>query len=120
MQARENLSCFTAALPRRIALISELIRRGNPVWHGDVDLDPGNLDVQHVGVHRILHDDSAAQRRLNPFRRLVEQGLSGADIAFWRDCSAVAPHGPQRPSTPSSHAAAPEPACQAAQAIAPQ
>jgi hypothetical protein len=91
-------------------LLGELIRRGNPDWHWGLDLDPGNLadgmpsarrivllaapvgthttpfvlDVEDIVVHRFLHGDDPAQRLLNPLRRLVEEGLRGDAMAYWR------------------------------------
>jgi hypothetical protein len=91
-------------------LLGELVRRGNADWRWDLDLDPDNLadempsarrvvlladpvgemprpfvlDVEDIVVHRFLHPDDPSQRRLNPFRRLVEQGLRGEAMARWR------------------------------------
>jgi hypothetical protein len=94
-------------------LLGELVRRGNPDWHWGLDLDPANLaddmasarrvvqladpvgemprpfvlDVEDAVVHRFLHPDDPGQRLLNPFRRLVEEGLRGDAMAFWKQQS---------------------------------
>jgi hypothetical protein len=91
-------------------LLGELVRRANPDWRWALDLDPVNLrddmvsarrvvllaepvgemrtpfliDVEDVVVHRFLHPGDPAQRRLNPWRRLVDEGIRGDAMAYWR------------------------------------
>lgn len=100
-------------------LLGELVRRGNADWRWGLDLDPGNLaddmpsarrvvlladpvggmprpfvlDVEDVVVNRFLHPDDPSQRWLNPFRRLLEEGLRGDAMAFWRSGGPSAPGG---------------------------
>jgi hypothetical protein len=95
-------------------LLGELVRRGNPDWHWGLDLNAENLaddmasarrvvllaepvgemphpfvlDVEDVVVHRFLHPGDPSQRLLNPFRRLVQEGLRGDAMAFWRGTEA--------------------------------
>lgn len=92
-------------------LLGELVRRGNAAWRWSVDFDPSNLaddmasarrvvlradpvgemphafvlDVEDVVVHRFLHPEDPSQRWLNPFRRLVDEGLRGDAMAFWKE-----------------------------------
>lgn len=98
-------------------LLGELVRRGNPDWRWDLDLDPDNfadempsarrvvlladpvgemprpfvLDAEDIVVHRFLHPDDPSQRWLNPFRRMVEQGLQGDAMARWRSTATPPP-----------------------------
>ena len=95
-------------------LLGELIRRANPDWRWGLDLDPVNLaddmvsarrvvllaapvgemkspfviDVEDVVVHRFLHPGDPAQQRLNPWRRLVDEGIRGDAMAHWRSTAA--------------------------------
>ena len=91
-------------------LLGELIHRGNPDWRWALDLDPTNLrddmvsarrvvlladpvgemrvpfliDVEDVVVHGFLHASDPAQQWLNPWRRLVDEGIRGDAMAYWR------------------------------------
>jgi hypothetical protein len=91
-------------------LLGELVRRANPDWRWGLDLDTANLrddmvsarrvvllaepvgtlkaplliDVEDVVVHRFLHPTDLAQQRLNPWRRLVDEGIRGDAMAYWR------------------------------------
>jgi hypothetical protein len=95
-------------------LLGEVVQRGQPAWRWGLDLDPQNLaddmpsarrivlladpvgaaaspfvlDVEDVVVHRFLHGQEPSQRLLNPLRRMVEQGLAGEAMAYWRDAAA--------------------------------
>jgi hypothetical protein len=91
-------------------LLGELVRRANPDWRWELDLAPANLsddmvsarrvvlladpvgemrtpfliDVEDVVVHGFLHADDPAQQWLNPWRRLVDEGIRGDAMACWR------------------------------------
>lgn len=101
-------------------LLGELVRRANGDWHWDLDLDADNLrddmvsarrvvlladpvgemrspfliDVEDAVVHRFLHAGEPAQERLNPWRRLVDEGMRGDAMAYWRT-TAPPSAGPQ-------------------------
>jgi hypothetical protein len=92
-------------------LLGELVVGGNPVWTWGIDLDPRNLvddmlssrrvvlvadpvaamphpfliDVEAVVVARFLRPDDPSHRLLDPFRRLVEEGIAGTAFEFWRE-----------------------------------
>jgi hypothetical protein len=92
-------------------LLGELVSRGNPTWRWGIDLDQGNLaddmlssrrvvlvadpvgampypfliDVEAVVVARFLRPDDPSHRLLDPFRRLVEEGIAGTAFEFWRE-----------------------------------
>lgn len=111
LQSRRDGSDIVFSMLLDVAiLLGELVRRGNPDWHWGLDLDgesladgmvsarrvvlladpvgqmprPFVLDTEDIVVHRFLHPDDPSQRLLNPFRRLVEEGLRGDAMAFWR------------------------------------
>jgi hypothetical protein len=93
-------------------LLGEVIRRGNPEWRWDVDeaeLDlksdlpharrvvllvdpiahaqvPHVIDVEYNIVRRLADGsvDGPPGRKLHPWRAMVEEGLSGAGLAFWK------------------------------------
>lgn len=93
-------------------LFGELIRRGNGDWRWDVDTDAGRLKKDMASAHRVVllaepvgshksrfvldpedvvalvfcRPDSvqAQPGTVHPWRQLVEQGLSGGPMAFWR------------------------------------
>lgn len=97
-------------------LLGEVVRRGNAEWRWGLDLDAGNLrddmvsarrvlllappvgemkspfviDVEDVVVHRFLHPSDPGQQLLNPWRRLVEEGIRGDAWAHWKTTSAGA------------------------------
>lgn len=97
-------------------LLGELVHRANPDWQWGLDLDAGNLrddmvsarrvvlqaapigemkspfviDVEDVVVHRFLNPSDPAQQRLNPWRRLVDEGIRGDAFAHWRTTAAGA------------------------------
>lgn len=90
-------------------LLGELVRRGNPDWRWALDLDPDNLadgmasarrvvllaepvgpqpcpavlDVEDIVVHRFRNVGRPGHGWVNPFRRLVDEGLRGDAMAFW-------------------------------------
>lgn len=93
-------------------LLGEVIRRGNPDWRWDVDLDRTNLrdqmvtarrvvlladpvgemkhpfviDVEDIVVGRLRQPQSTlyGHAGLDPWQRMVTEGLRGDDMAFWR------------------------------------
>jgi hypothetical protein len=90
-------------------LLGELVTRGNPAWRWSIDLDHGNLandmlssrrvvlvaspvgamphpfliDVETAVVARFLNPDDPSHRLVDPFRRLVEEGVAGTAFEFW-------------------------------------
>lgn len=94
-------------------LLGELICRGNPDWRWDVDLDEENLnddmtsarrvvlladpvgempypfviDIEEIVVGIYQHPNDTEWKLLNPWRRVVDEGIRGADMAFWRTTS---------------------------------
>lgn len=98
-------------------LLGELVRRANPEWRWGLDLDAANLrddmvsarrvvllagpvgalkaplliDVEDVVVHRFLHPSDPAQQLLNPWRRLVDEGIRGDAFVHWRTTAGADP-----------------------------
>lgn len=92
--------------------LGEVIRRGNPDWRWDLDLSRRNLtdempsarrvvlladpvgamkepfvnDVEDVVVGRYQHPEDTSYRLpgINPWRRLVEEGIAGSAMAYWK------------------------------------
>jgi hypothetical protein len=107
---REGEGIVFAMLLDVAILLGELVRRGNPQWRWALDLDPDNLadgmpsarrvvllaeplgrmpcpfvlDVEDIVVQRFLHVGKPGHGWINPFRRLVEEGLRGDAMAFWK------------------------------------
>ena len=54
------------------------------------DACPFVLDVEDIVVGRYLQPNSTTDRLENPWRRMVDEGVSGAAMAYWRTTALMA------------------------------